>query len=161
MSYSAAEFEAVYKGIFPIAMRLAVRMLQDEDEARDIVQEVFLKLWKSEAMPDNAGAFVVRAVRNSCLNRLSAIDIREKFAIGYIPEFSDVETQDERQDALRHAVETVLTPAERSVVELIYRQGNSYKDAAAALHVSVAAVNKRVVNALKRLRNHFNIYDES
>lgn len=38
MEYSTTEFETLYRQCFPPAMRLAVSMLHEEDEARDIVQ---------------------------------------------------------------------------------------------------------------------------
>ena len=45
MEYSTTEFETLYIQCFPPSMRLAMCLLHEEDEARDVVQEVFLKLW--------------------------------------------------------------------------------------------------------------------
>ncbi len=36
--YSKNEFEILYKRCFPSSMRLAVSLLHEEDEARDVVQ---------------------------------------------------------------------------------------------------------------------------
>ena len=59
-------------------MRLAVSLLHGEDEARDVVQEVFLKLWESNIRVENPMAFLLRAVRNACLNRINMLDTRDK-----------------------------------------------------------------------------------
>lgn len=78
MLYSATEFEHIYTSCFPASMRLAVSLLHDEDEARDVVHEVFLRLWESGIRVDNPQAFVIRATRNSCINRINSLDTREK-----------------------------------------------------------------------------------
>ncbi len=76
MRYSTTEFENIYRRCFPLAIKLAMSLLHHQDEARDAVQEVFLKLWESETRIDNPPAFILRAVRNTCLNRLSSLDAR-------------------------------------------------------------------------------------
>ena len=53
-------------------------LLHEEDEARDVVHEVFLKLWESDETIGNPTAFILRAVRNACLSRLRSLDTREK-----------------------------------------------------------------------------------
>ncbi len=77
MEYSTTEFETLYIQCFPLSMRMAMSLLHEEDEARDVVQEVFLKLWESNIRVENPMAFLIRAVRNACLNRINALDIRD------------------------------------------------------------------------------------
>lgn len=78
MEYSTTEFETPYIKCFPPLMRMAMSLLHVEDEARDVVQEVFLKLWVSNIRVENPMAFRIRSVRNACLNRINALDIRDK-----------------------------------------------------------------------------------
>ena len=78
MNYSPSEFETLYTRCFPASMRLAMSLLHEEDEARDVVHEVFLKLWESDETIGNPTAFILRAVRNACLSRLRSLDTREK-----------------------------------------------------------------------------------
>lgn len=137
-------------------MRLAVSLLHEEDEARDTVQEVFLKLWEGNVRIDHPEAFIVRAVRNACLNRISMLDTRGRIRRRIMLETpADDDGTDRRNEAIRSAVNRQLSPREREVVERIYTEGMSYKEAAESLGVSVAAINKNVVSALKKLRNHF------
>lgn len=156
MEYSTSEFEALYTTCFPPSMRLAMSLLRDEDEARDVVQEVFLKLWESEVRVVNPTAFLIRAVRNACLNRIDMLDthdkIRRRMALEPPPENFDIER---RNDEIRLAIGRLLTSREQEVVRTIYTEGLSYKEAAEKLEVSVAAINKNVVSALKKLRTHF------
>ena len=68
------------------------------------------------------------------------------------PDDFDYEQQNEE---VKTAIQKLLTSRERQVVDKIYSEGLSYKDTAESLGVSVAAVNKNIVGALKKLRNHF------
>lgn len=139
-------------------MRLAVYMLGQEDDARDAVQEVFARLWERGAHPSDARAFILRSVRNACLDRLAAMDRRERMRRQLSLEAEeDMDSAEERARLVREAVDELLTPAEREVVDIIYARRLSYREAAAALGVSVAAINKRVVTALRKLRNHLNV----
>lgn len=156
MGYSATEFEALYIRCFPAAMRLAMSLLHDEDEARDVVQEVFARLWESDIRADNPMAFIVRAVRNACINRINKLDVREKIRLRLALEpLPDDAGTWQRSEEVLSAIKKLLTPREQLVVEKIYTEEMSYKEAAESLGISVATVNKNIVAALKKLRNHF------
>lgn len=156
MQYSVTEFEAIYLRCFPPAMRLAVSLLHDEDDARDAVQEIFLRLWESDTVIDNPQAFVIRSVRNLCLNRIAAADTRERFRRRFpLDETSDSTDIEERHLMVQTAVQSVLSGRERQVVDKIYAEGLSYKETAERLDVSVSMINKCIVSALKKLRTHF------
>ncbi len=156
MRYSASEFKSVYITCYPAAMRQAMSILHCEDEASDVVQEVFLKLWESDVIIDNHKAFIIRSVRNACLNRVNMLDSRERIKQRLALESStDRLDREPPGDEVLNAINRLLTSREQQVVELIYADGLSYKEAAAILGVSVAAINKNIVAALKKLRNHF------
>lgn len=157
MRYSIPEFEAIYTRCVPQALRLAVSMLHDEDEARDVVQDTFIRLWQSDSEIANTDAFIIRSVRNACLNRISALDMQERFR-RQLPLLDANNLNPDAEPAheeLKAAVEQLLTPRERQIVDRIYTDGLSYKDTAEKLGVSVSLVNKCIVTALKKLRNHF------
>lgn len=159
MEYSTTEFETLYTQCFPPTMRLAISLLHEEDEARDVVQEVFLKFWESNIRVENPVAFLIRAVRNACLNRINMLDtrdkIRQRLTLDSQTDDFDIDGRDEE---VRLAILKLLTPREREVVDRIYTMGLSYKDAAENLEVSAATINKNIVSALKKLRNHFKTF---
>ncbi len=156
MQYSTSEFETLYIRCFPASMRLAMSLLHEEDEARDVVHEVFLKLWESDTRIENPNAYILRSVRNTSLSRIRNLDIREKVKRNLLlePPHEDFDYE-QRNKEVKMAMERLLSSRERQVVEKIYTEGLSYKDAAANLGVSVAAINKNIVAALKKLRVHF------
>lgn len=156
MQYSTAEFETLYKQCFEPSLRLALSLLHEEDEARDAVHEVFLKLWESKTKVDNPRAYIIRSVRNTCVSRIRHLDVREKVRMKLMleppPEDFDYEQRDVEVLA---AMDLLLSYREREVVDKIYVEGKSYKETALYFGLSVAAINKNVVNALRKLRTHF------
>ena len=156
MQYSTTEFKTLYAKCFPPAMRLAMSLLHDEDDARDVVQEVFLKLWESGILVDNPPAFIIRAVRNASINRINMLETHERILKGlFLDQPPDNINIEQRNEEIVSAIRRLLTPREQQVVDKIYSEELSYKDTAESLGISVAAVNKYVVSALKKLRNHF------
>ena len=131
-------------------------MLHDSDEARDAVQDVFVKLWEAEVVIENENAYILRAVRNCCLSRIAAYDIHERVKRRLpLDEVDEAEELAESDEYLANAVSALLSPREQQVVGKVYSEGLSYKDTAEHLGVSVSMVNKCVVGALKKLRSHF------
>ncbi len=156
MPYSSSEFKTIYLRCFPPCMRMAMSLLHSEDEARDTVQESFLKLWETDMDVTNPDAFLIRSVRNACINRINSVQIREKIRrqLPLAPESEETDIEG-RDEEVREAVARLLTGRERQVVDKIYSEGLSYKDAAESLDVSVATINKNIVAALNKLRTHF------
>ncbi len=156
MQYSTAEFESLYAQCFEPSFRLALSLLHEEDEARDVVHEVFLKLWESETKVDNPKAYIIRSVRNTSISRIRHFDVRKKVRMKLMleppPDDFDYE---ERDTEVLNALDLLLSFREREVVDKIYVEGKSYKETASNLGLSVAAINKNVVSALRKLRTHF------
>ncbi|MDE6510553.1 MAG: hypothetical protein K2L00_00445 [Muribaculaceae bacterium] len=117
MQYSTTEFETLYIQCFPPAMRLAISLLHEEDEARDVVHEVFLKLWESDVKTDNPTAYVVRSVRNACVSRIRKLDVRErvKSKLMLEPPTDDFDYE-QRNEEVKTAIQKLLTLRERKVL---------------------------------------------
>ena len=64
-------------------IRLARRMLYDDEESRDVVSEVFATLMKLDILPKNIEGYLMASVRNRCLNLLEHKDVRAKFEHAY------------------------------------------------------------------------------
>lgn len=66
-----SEFQKMVLPLSNKLLRFALHLIQDEEEARDAIQDVFLKLWqKKESLDrvDNLEAFAMRMTRNRCLD---------------------------------------------------------------------------------------------
>ena len=67
----ASEFKTTVLPLSDKLLRFASQMTKDEEQARDVIQDVFLKLWqKKESLEEieNMEAFAMRMTRNRCLD---------------------------------------------------------------------------------------------
>ena len=67
------DFKEVFRRYFQPLCHLSQHYLENEDEAREVVQEAFVKLWeiRNNLPPDsNLGNFLFTVVKNTCLNIL-------------------------------------------------------------------------------------------
>lgn len=149
------DIEQLFKAHYTAMHRLAMLMLRDEDVARDIVHDVFESLLNA-GLSDVSAQYLLRAVRNRCLNYLRSLSTRERVKELYAldeQEIADEELPDEETMARIHSTVTNdLTAACRRVVELRFTDGKSYKEIATTLGVSEVAVYKHLRHAIDVLR---------
>lgn len=149
------DIEQLFKAHYTAMHRLAMLILRDEDVARDIVHDVFESLLNA-GLTDVSGQYLLRAVRNRCLNYLRSLSTRERVKELYAldeREIADEELPDEETMAQIHSTVTNdLTAACRRVVELRFTDGKSYKEIATTLGVSEVAVYKHLRHAIDVLR---------
>jgi RNA polymerase sigma-70 factor (ECF subfamily) len=136
--------------------RLAMLLLRDEDASRDIVHDVFESLLNT-SLTDVSDQYLLRAVRNRCLNHLRGLSIKERILEVYAldgKEIADEEWPDDETIAKIHeTIANDLTDACRHVVELRFTAGKSYKEIALELGISEVAVYKHLRHAIDILRS--------
>ncbi|MDT8347879.1 MAG: RNA polymerase sigma factor [Flavobacteriaceae bacterium] len=69
------EFIQFCEDLKPMLYRMACNMLISKDEAKDAVQDVFLKLWKNKSMldsVDNPSGYAVQTLKNRCKDILKS-----------------------------------------------------------------------------------------
>lgn len=136
--------------------RLAMLILRDEDVSRDIVHDVFESLLTA-GRTDVSDRYLLRAVRNRCLNYLRGLSTRERVLEGYSLNEKEIDEEqwpdDETIAAIHTTVANDLTEACRRVVELRFRDGKSYKEIAGLLGVTEVAVYKHLRHAIDVLRS--------
>lgn len=67
-------FKLIFNNFYHQLFHLSIHYLEDEDEAKGVVQEAFVKLWeiRHELNPDsNLRNFLFTLVKNNCLNILN------------------------------------------------------------------------------------------
>lgn len=168
-NHSLAQMEFLYKKFYVRLHRYALTFLGDEDEATDVVGEVFLQIWESWQVGatinerKNIAAYLYTRVRNSCLDHLrhrKAIDNYNTFLKATSPFTTDAEVEDfeKRITRLREAIEN-LPPSDRRVLKAVYFEHLSYKEAAERLEMSENMIHKRMTKAFRQLREMSKNYD--
>lgn len=165
------QMERLFHDNYERMYRLAFALLHDNEEARDVVSDVFSRLW-NRFSGDEPPAYLLRSVRNACLNIIAKKKRDEKLA-KFLPISDDTEQvgtskmlaeasmqvmnensirQEERWQATMDCIDHDLTPQTASVIRMCYGDGCSYRETAEELGISISAVNKHIVKGLRTLR---------
>lgn len=147
----------------PRLLALASRLLGDADEARDIAQESFLRIWKQAASWRSEQArfdtWLHRVALNLCYDRLRRRKEHLSIDTEHAVEVADsaptpvdqLEAQAQSQrmaQALAH-----LPDRQREAIVLQYYQELSNTEAAALMHISVEALESLLSRARRNLRS--------
>lgn len=153
MTEKTRHIELLFKEHYPVMLKLAVMLLHDKEEARDIVHDVFTRLLDGDIRfnKDKAEAFLLSCVRNSCLNVMRSRSTREQAMRLYLPEES-TEGLEERVQALQDGLKDLKPPICRDIVLMHYRDGMTFKEIAAHYGVSETTIYKHLREAMNQLR---------
>jgi RNA polymerase sigma-70 factor (ECF subfamily) len=145
---------------------LVLRMVGNSALAEDLLQEVFLKLWKSAAMLDESatslGPWLIAVARNHVLDYLKSkrnrssmrsvqLDLSE-ISQHLLSSQPDV-VSEERARLLRKGLERLDT-RERRVLELAYFEGLTQMEMAAMLNMPLGTVKTCDRLAIRNLKKH-------
>ncbi len=140
----------------------ALRILKDESDAEDIVQEVFIKLWEQRNHLDDhkqLNSFLFTITYNICINllrkRISSTKYLEHLRLSSSSHnFEDQDIEAEINE-LKQQIEKLIgsLPERQKEVFLAHRQeGLTYSEIADKLGISENTVENHMSRALKFLR---------
>jgi len=160
-------FAELYDRSSSLLFTLALRILGDRDEAAEVLQEVYLEVWRKVVRYNPARgsptAWLVTMTRSRALDRL-----RSRAARGYgmtdsiqntpltdLPDGNPGPLQASADLELRALVEKALVElpeAQREALELAYYQGLSHTEIAARLNEPLGTVKTRIQLGMSKLR---------
>jgi RNA polymerase sigma factor (sigma-70 family) len=149
--------ESLYLQHAPSALRFAYFLSGDQETARDLVQEAFVRVagrFRHLHQRDGFDAYLRRTIVNLNASRLRRLKVeRSSLAreAGY-PEVAVIERDPGVSDELWQAI-LDLPPRQRAAIVLRFYEDLSELQAADVLRCSVKALNQLVVRAMKTLRS--------
>lgn len=160
-------FEQLFRDQYPVLCGYARKYLDDVDQAEEVVQEMFFNFWqKKEKLDINISieAYLFRSVRNSCLNYLKHLKIREEHRLATNHELrkKEQEIHDsvvalELQERIENVIDQ-LPPERKKIFKMSRYEELKYKEIAEKLNLSVKTVEAQMGKALKYLRLHLAEY---
>ena len=152
--------EQLFRTHYAALCRAVYRIVRDQDTAEDIVQDVFLKVWRGQTLAADqpAKAYLFRAAINTALNFLEknrrnvAWDdtLAERSGENHTEEALDYQETSQR---ISQALDR-LPPKCKVVFSLSRFEDMSYAEIAQHLDISVKAVEKHMGKALKIMRKY-------
>lgn len=155
-------FEKLFKEHYQMLLKVASFLLQDTEQAEEIVHDVFMNVWQKRQNINPEASFrnyLITAVRNRCFNHLKAkkktqsINDEEIWVEELVADtYTDTQAQvKDVQKAIDNAVEKLPQQC-RLIFQLSRYENMSYKEIAAALDLSPKTIENQIGRALKALR---------
>lgn len=152
--------EQLFKAHYGQMHRMAAALLHDDDLSRDIVHDVFASLLDATSDTQITGGYLLRAVRNRCLNHIRNCKIHDRISGLYFLENLEYETEDWPDDEtiakIYGLIESDLSPQARNVIRLRFTEGLPFAKVAASMGISETAVFKHLKHALTIIRQKLN-----
>ncbi|MEY8686760.1 RNA polymerase sigma-70 factor [Bacteroides sp. AN502(2024)] len=168
-------FDVTYKALFhkyyPSLIFYATRLI-GEEEAEDVVQDVFVELWRRKnyiEIGDQIHAYLYRAIYTRALNVLkhrnvedgycaAMEEINQRRAEFYQPDHNEVIRRIEDKELRKEIHDAIneLPDKCKEVFKLSYLHDMKNKEIADALGISLRTVEAHIYKALKYLRNRLN-----
>ena len=156
MDYSKQRFERLFKDSYPLMYRMAFSMVENADDAKDAVNQVFTQMWKGKpkVSDDSVRGYLLAATRNQCLHILRQRQLRREMEEQL--QRDEAERQDEEREELMRELQRIiddnLTEQDKRVLQLHYDEEMTYAETATVLGISTAAVNKHITRSLAKIR---------
>jgi RNA polymerase sigma-70 factor (ECF subfamily) len=154
-------FSEVYQRYWPLLFRHARKLLQEDEGAKDVVQDVFISLWAAVFEFNECtalSAYLYASTRNKILNTFrrnkvasAHLESLEKF----MEQGTNVTDHLVREHMLAKQIEDEianLPPRMREVFELKRKHHLSYKEIATVMNISELTVKTQMNKAIGTLR---------
>jgi RNA polymerase sigma-70 factor, ECF subfamily len=155
--------ESAYKYLFESYYRpltaFAFRFFQEVQMAKDVVQNVFLKIYQNRQSlrtVTDIRSYLYKAVYNECLNEIRKHDTRDRYHAQYAvfqqtSFFEQTLEQTEKERRILDAIES-LPPKCREIFLMSRLEGRKNREIAETLKISIRTVETQISIGLKTLR---------
>jgi RNA polymerase sigma-70 factor (ECF subfamily) len=148
-------FSAIVERHQKAVYNLALRMVQDSDDAEDVAQTVFIKTYERLSSYDRRHKFfswLYRIAVNESLNYLRQRKPTERMHEETLA--ASLQDEVEHEDTARHIDEAIqrLTADQRAVVVLRHFEGLGYEEIGKVLNITENKVKSRLFSARQMLR---------
>ena len=152
------ELERLFRQNYSEMIHLASVLLGNDEEAEDVVQDIFLRVVDNDISPRNGG-YLLTAVRHACLNRIRQMQLHDKLK-GLMPiddeaDLQPIDKRLERLDDIAVYVNEQLEEPHRSIFHLRFDEDLTVGEIARGLGLNPNTAYKYLMQSIQRIKNHF------
>lgn len=149
---------ALYDRYSSIVYAVALRVLQDTGAAEDVLQDIFMQLWRNpgafDASRGNMAAWLAVIARHRAIDSLRRRrpenDI-DDVIVSVEPDMASDADRSRAMDKVRGALET-MAPPQRSALEMAYFEGLTHTEIAQKTGEPLGTIKTRIRTGLLSLR---------
>lgn len=152
-------FTSLYRNYFQSLLMLAHKYVKDQEQAEEIIQDVFMKLWESPIALENPSAmrsYLYRAVINQAINHINKQKSISKhhsiIAEQLTEEYIDTLHEENELKVLIYNEIELLPEQCKKVFKMSRFEHMKYREIADELNIAEKTVENHIKNALKTLR---------
>jgi RNA polymerase sigma factor (sigma-70 family) len=153
------DIERMFRQHYEKMYNLARYLLSDDDESKDVVSEVFTTILVNNAvlMPESEEGFLMRSVRNRCLNLIAHKGVKERVTKLLIDDADVIlsDKTDGRLEQLMLLIEDLEPPIRKQIFRLHYLKEMSYQEVADEVGVSKVTVFNHLSKAMDWIKEQF------
>ncbi len=160
-SGSPSAYERVFKKYYKMLVAKAYFVLEDEMEAEDLVQNLFVTMWQKShfiSIKTSLKSYLYAAVHNQCMMVIRDRKVADKRMNSYKEvlagdeEEDGLEVEETYQGSLDLAFQELPLQRQRAF-KLVYLEDKKYKEAAEEMGLSVNSVKTHLKLAVKALKD--------
>lgn len=150
-------FEEFYRTNYISLYRIAIGILHNEEDSRDVVADTFKKLWLVWDSADDPLALSKSMLRNACVSHIRHLEVHERFvrrtaSDSRINESTDL-SHEKRIELLRLYMAT-LDREELRLIHLVIYEKRTLKEVAELLGCSYATVRRHFASLMCTLKEY-------
>ena len=160
---SITRFEQLYKSNYERMYYIAYDFVGDSEDARDVVSDVFTKVWNTRQTIDleKIDGLLFVMVRNGCMDMLRKRQRNERYINACLASMDEEaeSTMQEIEERTRQVQKELdeLPPRTRFVIEECCCNDRTYKEVAEILQITTSGVKQHIVKGYKQLRERLRL----
>ncbi len=159
---STERFELIYKTYYSRLFYYSFQFISDEDTAKDIVNDVFEKIWlqRKEIKEETISSFLYKLVQNRCIDYLRHKKAEQQYAELYELIAAETPEDNELYELRLLKIEKIISNLKeptKGIFTLCYYHNKKYAEVAKAYNISSSAIKKHIMKVLKLLREEFEV----
>lgn len=168
---SKQSYSAFFRACYKHYVRFAYRYVKSKDQACDLVQDAYIKLWSNREQLEpskSLRSYMFTIVRNLCLNhirdhqkRFESLEDKDQSLNALIihQEKNNVSQTEQTVQIIKKLIEQ-LPDRQREAFELSRFDGLRHDEIAEVMNISARTVNNHIVSACNFLKDEYEDYNK-